>query len=355
MSVIETLIDIPAEHEKNVCGQFDAYLKKIERTLHVTILARDGEIKLIGPENMVGKAKSVFSNLVELSKRGNVITEQNVDYALSLSFTENDGQILEIDNDIICRTVAGKPVKPKTLGQKQYVDAIRQKMIVFGIGPAGTGKTYLAMAMAIQAFKDGEVGRIILTRPAIEAGEKLGFLPGDLQSKIDPYLRPLYDALYQIMGAESFAHNSEKGLIEVAPLAYMRGRTLDNAYIILDEAQNTTPAQMKMFLTRIGFGSKVIITGDQTQKDLPSGTVSGLDTALKVLKKIDDIGFCYLTSSDVVRHPLVQKIVQAYDAYEKRTAPRDRERAQRMPADVLRDKAPRLRRAKVRLKKSQKW
>ncbi len=355
MSVIETLIDIPAEHEKNVCGQFDAYLKKIERTLHVTILARDGEIKLIGPENMVGKAKSVFSNLVELSKRGNVITEQNVDYALSLSFTENDGQILEIDKDIICRTVAGKPVKPKTLGQKQYVDAIRQKMIVFGIGPAGTGKTYLAMAMAIQAFKDGEVGRIILTRPAIEAGEKLGFLPGDLQSKIDPYLRPLYDALYQIMGAESFAHNSEKGLIEVAPLAYMRGRTLDNAYIILDEAQNTTPAQMKMFLTRIGFGSKVIITGDQTQKDLPSGTVSGLDTALKVLKKIDDIGFCYLTSSDVVRHPLVQKIVQAYDAYEKRTAPRDRERAQRMPADVLRDKAPRLRRAKVRLKKSQKW
>ena len=355
MSVIETLIDIPAEHEKNVCGQFDAYLKKIERTLHVTILARDGEIKLIGPENMVGKAKSVFSNLVELSKRGNVITEQNVDYALSLSFTENDGQILEIDKDIICRTVAGKPVKPKTLGQKQYVDAIRQKMIVFGIGPAGTGKTYLAMAMAIQAFKDGEVGRIILTRPAIEAGEKLGFLPGDLQSKIDPYLRPLYDALYQIMGAESFAHNSEKGLIEVAPLAYMRGRTLDNAYIILDEAQNTTQAQMKMFLTRIGFGSKVIITGDQTQKDLPSGTVSGLDTALKVLKKIDDIGFCYLTSSDVVRHPLVQKIVQAYDAYEKRTAPRDRERAQRMPADVLRDKAPRLRRAKVRLKKSQKW
>ena len=355
MSVIETLIDIPAEHEKNVCGQFDAYLKKIERTLHVTILARDGEIKLIGPENMVGKAKSVFSNLVELSKRGNVITEQNVDYALSLSFTENDGQILEIDKDIICRTVAGKPVKPKTLGQKQYVDAIRQKMIVFGIGPAGTGKTYLAMAMAIQAFKDGEVGRIILTRPAIEAGEKLGFLPGDLQSKIDPYLRPLYDALYQIMGAESFAHNSEKGLIEVAPLAYMRGLTLDNAYIILDEAQNTTPAQMKMFLTRIGFGSKVIITGDQTQKDLPSGTVSGLDTALKVLKKIDDIGFCYLTSSDVVRHPLVQKIVQAYDAYEKRTAPRDRERAQRMPADVLRDKAPRLRRAKVRLKKSQKW
>ena len=320
MSVIETLIDIPAEHEKNVCGQFDAYLKKIERTLHVTILARDGEIKLIGPENMVGKAKSVFSNLVELSKRGNVITEQNVDYALSLSFTENDGQILEIDKDIICRTVAGKPVKPKTLGQKQYVDAIRQKMIVFGIGPAGTGKTYLAMAMAIPAFKDGEVGRIILTRPAIEAGEKLGFLPGDLQSKIDPYLRPLYDALYQIMGAESFLKNSEKGLIEVAPLAYMRGRTLDNAFIILDEAQNTTPAQMKMFLTRIGFGSKVVITGDSTQKDLPSGAVSGLDVAEKVVKGIEGISICTLTSKDVVRHPLVQKIVKAYEDYEKNTA-----------------------------------
>ena len=205
-------------------------------------------------------------------------------------------------------------------------------MIVFGIGPAGTGKTYLAMAMAIQAFKNGEVGRIILTRPAIEAGEKLGFLPGDLQSKIDPYLRPLYDALYQIMGAESYQHNSEKGLIEVAPLAYMRGRTLDNAYIILDEAQNTTPAQMKMFLTRIGFGSKVIITGDQTQKDLPSGAASGLDTALKVLKNIDDIGFCFLTSSDVVRHPLVQKIVKAYDDYEKKNASKTARGERKAPA-----------------------
>ena len=318
MSVIETMIDIPAEHERNVCGQFDVYLKKIERTLHVTILARDGQIKLIGPDQAVRQAKSVFNNLAELSKRGNTITEQNVDYALSLSFTENDGQILEIDKDIICRTITGKPVKPKTLGQKQYVDAIRKKMIVFGIGPAGTGKTYLAMAMAIQAFKNGEVGRIILTRPAIEAGEKLGFLPGDLQSKIDPYLRPLYDALYQIMGAESYLHNAEKGLIEVAPLAYMRGRTLDNAFIILDEAQNTTQAQMKMFLTRIGFGSKVIITGDQSQKDLPAGQTSGLDTALKILKDIDDIGICRFTNEDVVRHPLVQKIVKAYDEYEGR-------------------------------------
>lgn len=324
MSVIETIIDIPTEHEKNVCGQFDSYLKKIERTLHVTMIGRDGVLKIIGPEQMVQKAKSVFSNLIELSKRGNTITEQNVDYALSLSFSENDSQILEIDKDIICRTVAGKPVKPKTLGQKQYVDQIRKKMIVFGIGPAGTGKTYLAMAMAIQAFKNGEVNRIILTRPAIEAGEKLGFLPGDLQSKIDPYLRPLYDALYQIMGAESFLHNTEKGLIEVAPLAYMRGRTLDNAYIILDEAQNTTPAQMKMFLTRIGFGSKVIVTGDQTQKDLPSGTVSGLDMAMRILKKIDDISFCQLTSNDVVRHPLVQKIVQAYDEFESKKKTEER-------------------------------
>ena len=320
MSIIETMIDIPMEHERNVCGQFDAYLKKIERTLHVTMITRDGALKIIGPEQTIRQAKSVFNNLIELSKRGNTITEQNVDYALSLSFTEKDDRILEIDKDIICRTITGKPVKPKTMGQKQYVDLIRKKMIVFGIGPAGTGKTYLAMSMAIQAFKSGEVSRIILTRPAIEAGEKLGFLPGDLQSKIDPYLRPLYDALYQIMGAESYLHNSEKGLIEVAPLAYMRGRTLDNAFIILDEAQNTTPAQMKMFLTRIGFGSKVIVTGDQSQKDLPAGAASGLDTAIQVLKKIDDIGFCYLTSSDVVRHPLVQKIVEAYDAYEKKDA-----------------------------------
>ena len=318
MSVIETMIDIPAEHERNVCGQFDAYLKKIERTLHVTMIARDGEIKLIGPEKTIGQAKSVFNNLIQLSMRGNTITEQNVDYALSLSFTENDDQILEIDKDIICRTIMGKPVKPKTLGQKHYVDSIRKKMIVFGIGPAGTGKTYLAMAMAIQAFKNGEVGRIILTRPAIEAGEKLGFLPGDLQSKIDPYLRPLYDALYQIMGAESYLRNTEKGLIEVAPLAYMRGRTLDNSFIILDEAQNTTPAQMKMFLTRIGFGSKVIITGDLTQKDLPGTTKSGLEQALEVLGKVEDIGFAYLTNKDVVRHPLVQKIVSAYDDYEKK-------------------------------------
>ena len=318
MSVIETIIDIPAEHMRNVSGQFDCYLKKIERTLHVSMVARDGEIKVIGPDHAVKKAKSVFQTLLELSGRGAEIGEQNVDYALALSFEGKDKELLSMDQDIICHTINGKPVKPKTLGQKHYIDLIRKKMIVFGVGPAGTGKTYLGMSMAIQAFKNGEVNRIILTRPAIEAGEKLGFLPGDLQSKIDPYLRPLYDALYQIMGAESYLNNAEKGLIEVAPLAYMRGRTLDNAFIILDEAQNTTQAQMKMFLTRIGFGSKVIITGDQTQKDLPAGQVSGLDTALKILKNIDDIGICKFTNEDVVRHPLVQKIVKAYDEYEGR-------------------------------------
>ena len=318
MSLTETIIDIPAEHERNVCGQFDGYLKKIERTLRVTMISRDGVLKVIGPEQMAVRAKSVFQNLIELSKRGNEITEQNVDYALSLVFQEKDDQILEIDRDVITRTIDGKPVKPKTLGQKQYVDAIRNKMIVFGTGPAGTGKTYLAVAMAVQAFKEGKVNRIILTRPAIEAGEKLGFLPGDLQSKIDPYLRPLYDALYQMLGAESYLHHAEKGLIEVAPLAYMRGRTLDNAFIILDEAQNTTQAQMKMFLTRIGFGSKVVVTGDMTQRDLPAGTGSGLNHALRVLQKIDDIGVIALTSQDIVRHPLVQKIVNASEDYEKK-------------------------------------
>ena len=312
----EVIINIPMEHMKNVFGQFDAYIKKIERTLNVAIVARGEGIHVTGTEKAVEKAKSIFEHLTSLSLRGNTITEQNVDYILSLSFEEKEGEILEIDKDLICHTIQGKPIKPKTIGQKEYVDAIRDKMIVFGIGPAGTGKTYLAMAMAIQAFKSDEVSRIILTRPAIEAGEKLGFLPGDLQSKVDPYLRPLYDALYHIMGPDSFAKNMEKGLIEVAPLAYMRGRTLDNAFIILDEAQNTTPAQMKMFLTRIGFGSKVVVTGDATQKDLPKDQKSGLEVAERVLKKIEDISFCKLTSKDVVRHPLVQKIVKAYDDYE---------------------------------------
>ena len=317
--MIETIASVPAEHEKNVFGQFDQYMKKIERAFHVTVIARDGELKIIGDEALAKRAKGIFTQLLELSKRGNVIQEQDVNYAISLAMENDHSSMVALDGDCICHTINGKPIKPKTLGQKAYVDAIRKKMIVFGLGPAGTGKTYLAMAMAITAFKEEEVGRIILTRPAIEAGEKLGFLPGDLQSKVDPYLRPLYDALYQIMGAESFAKNMEKGLIEVAPLAYMRGRTLDNAFIILDEAQNTTPAQMKMFLTRIGFGSKVIVTGDSSQKDLPVGAKSGLDVAARVLKNIDDIAFCTLTSKDVVRHPLVQKIVKAYDDYEART------------------------------------
>ncbi len=319
----EVKIDIPAEHEKNIFGQFDDYVKKIERALGISVVARNGVIKLLGPEDRVNQAQAVFEQLKALSLRGNVIQEQNVNYILSLSMEGNPQAAVEIDKELICHTINGKPIKPKTLGQKQYVDLIRNKMIVFGTGPAGTGKTYLAMAMAITAFKNNEVSRIILTRPAIEAGEKLGFLPGDLQSKVDPYLRPLYDALYQIMGAESFVKNMEKGLIEVAPLAYMRGRTLDNAFIILDEAQNTTPAQMKMFLTRIGFGSKVIVTGDASQKDLPSGARSGLEVALRVLSKVEDVGFCSLTSKDVVRHPLVQKIVQAYEDYEKRAARRE--------------------------------
>ena len=317
-NIIELHTEVPAELEANVFGQFDEHLKLIERTLNVTVISRDGILKILGNEQNAASAKKLIEELTVLAKRGNTITKQNVNYALSLAMEQRNEVLTEIDKDFICNTIQGRPIKPKTLGQKDYVEQIRKKMIVFGVGPAGTGKTYLAMAMAVTAFRNEEVSRIILTRPAIEAGEKLGFLPGDLQSKVDPYLRPLYDALYQIMGADSFAKNMERGLIEVAPLAYMRGRTLDNAFIILDEAQNTTPAQMKMFLTRIGFGSKVIVTGDSSQKDLPAGTVSGLDVAIKVLSKVDDIGFVKLTNQDVVRHPLVQKIVKAYEDYESR-------------------------------------
>lgn len=324
MSQIQLTMDLSTEHMQNIFGERDSYIRKIEDDLLVSIINRDGVLKISGEEYNAKKAVRLISELLELSKRGNSINEQNINYGLTLSKEDKEEMLVKVDSDSICHTVNGKVVKPMTIGQKEYVDAIRNSMIVFGLGPAGTGKTYLGMAMAITAFKNEEVGRIILTRPAIEAGEKLGFLPGDLQSKIDPYLRPLYDALYQIMGAESFAKNMERGLIEVAPLAYMRGRTLDNAFIILDEAQNCTPAQMKMFLTRIGFGSKVIITGDASQKDLPFGSKSGLDEAVKILKNIDGISFCHLTSKDVVRHPLVQKIVCAYEDYEKKEAYRNK-------------------------------
>ena len=277
-SIIELYVDVPADRQANIFGQFDEHLKLIERTLNVTMIFRDGSLKILGSQEGALQAKAIVEELNTLAGRGNTITQQNVNYALSLAMEKIGSVMEEIDKDFICNTIQGRPIKPKTMGQKDYVEQIRRKMIVFGVGPAGTGKTYLAMAMAVTAFRNEEVSRIILTRPAIEAGEKLGFLPGDLQSKVDPYLRPLYDALYQIMGADSFARNMEKGLIEVAPLAYMRGRTLDNAFIILD-------------------------------------------VAMKVLKKIDDIGFCQLTSKDVVRHPLVQQIVQAYDDYEKKQKP----------------------------------
>ena len=319
MAEKELILDIPLEHEMKILGDMDKYLRKLQRQFSVNIIDRDGLLKIIGEEENAEKTKEVLLSLLKLSEKGNRISEQNVDYAISLTIKEGKAeQLLQLEEDFVARTALGKPVKPKTLGQKSYVDKNRKNMITFGVGPAGTGKTYLAMAMAITAFREEEVSRIILTRPAIEAGEKLGFLPGDLQSKVDPYLRPLYDALYNIMGPEQYLANAEKGLIEVAPLAYMRGRTLDNAYIILDEAQNTTPAQMKMFLTRIGFGSKVIVTGDLTQKDLEEGKRSGLEDAMFILKNVEGIAFSELTSEDVVRHPLVQRIVNAYEKDEER-------------------------------------
>ncbi|MGN0472641.1 MAG: PhoH family protein [Lachnospiraceae bacterium] len=317
----ELTLEAEAVHLQNLFGRNDEYVRTIEKDFQVTVTDRNGCIRIAGEcDHNVDLACHLVEDLLTLSRKGTQIQQQSVEYGIAMMKECEGNALIELDGDCICHTINGKPVKPKTLGQKAYVDAIRNNMIVFGLGPAGTGKTYLAMAMAITAFQREEVGRIILTRPAIEAGEKLGFLPGDLQSKVDPYLRPLYDALYQIMGAENFAKNMEKGLIEVAPLAYMRGRTLDNAYIILDEAQNTTPAQMKMFLTRIGFGSKVIITGDESQKDLAPDVRSGLDVATGILNNIEDIAICRLTSRDVVRHPLVQRIVNAYEAYEERQA-----------------------------------
>ena len=323
---MEKVIEFSGDQLRTLFGQNDKYLEKIENKLNVILVNRNGVLKIIGEEPNVESAYSMMTACLKTVKGGDDLEEQKIDYAISLAKEKQEVALSLIDKEVICHTVNGKPIKPKTLGQKAYVDAMKKDMVVFGIGPAGTGKTYLAMALAITAFKNNEVNKIILTRPAIEAGEKLGFLPGDLQSKVDPYLRPLYDALYQIMGAEGFQKNMEKGLIEVAPLAYMRGRTLDDAYIILDEAQNTTPAQMKMFLTRIGFGSKVVITGDSTQKDLPKDVTSGLDVAIKILKNIEGISVCNLTSKDVVRHPLVQKIVKAYEVYEEKAANKNKQR-----------------------------
>ena len=322
-------MELTGEDAAEILGRYDQYAKKIERAFHVSLIMRGDSLRILGSKTAAARAKGVIEELVSYRAGGNDITEQAVNYRISMFLSEKEELLNGLDGEFICHTITGRPVAPKTVGQREYVNSIKNNMITFGIGPAGTGKTYLAMAMAITAFRNEEVSRIILTRPAIEAGEKLGFLPGDLQSKIDPYLRPLYDALYQIMGAENFQKNMEKGLIEVAPLAYMRGRTLDNAYIILDEAQNTTQAQMKMFLTRIGFGSKVIVTGDLSQKDLPSGTKSGLDVAVEVLKNIEGIAFCTLTSKDVVRHPLVQQIVEAYEKYEKKQTVRQENRRTR--------------------------
>lgn len=324
MEAYEVSITIPADCIANVFGEFDHNIKQIEKNMQVAMIMREEQLKIIGEKVRVEKTVEIMNSLIALAKRGTTITQQNVNYALDLSDCNQTEAVVELDRDVVCHTVSGKPIKAKTIGQKQYLNAIDKNMVVFGVGPAGTGKTYLAMAKAITAFKRNEINRIILTRPAIEAGEKLGFLPGDLQSKVDPYLRPLYDALYEIMGADSFLKNMDKGLIEVAPLAYMRGRTLDNAFIVLDEAQNTTPAQMKMFLTRIGFGSKAIITGDLSQKDIPKDAVSGLDVALKVLAGVDDISICTLTNQDVVRHPLVQRIVKAYDDYENRNTSKNK-------------------------------
>ena len=318
--MIQHKIQIPSELLSSIFGTYDSNIRKIEDEYKVSIVNRGDDVVISGEEGGVLKAKTVVNALINLAKSGQIIEEQNVNYLVSETNDNNATQLNDINDDFICLTMNGRALRPKTLGQKKYVDSIRKNTIVFGVGPAGTGKTYLAMAMAITAFKNNEVNRIILTRPAIEAGENLGFLPGDLQQKVDPYLRPLYDALYEIMGAENFARNMEKGAIEVAPLAYMRGRTLDNSFIVLDEAQNTTPEQMKMFLTRIGYGSKAVVTGDTTQIDLPRGKNSGLIESTKILKNIEDIAICNLTNKDVVRHPLVQKIIAAYEKFEQKKA-----------------------------------
>lgn len=327
--MIERTIEVERmEHVISVFGSFDQNLRIIETELNVKVVNRDDRIHITGEAENVMDAEKAINGLLSLASRGEAIDAQNVRYILKLVSEGREAKINELAGDVICITAKGKPVKPKTLGQKNYVDAIGKNTITLGIGPAGTGKTYLAVAQAVAAFRAEEVNRIILTRPAVEAGERLGFLPGDLQSKVDPYLRPLYDALFDMLGADTYQKYLERGNIEVAPLAYMRGRTLDDSFIILDEAQNTSREQMKMFLTRIGFGSKVVITGDITQIDLPEDKVSGLKIAMKVLENIDDIAICTLTGSDVVRHRLVQKIIEAYEVYDKKNPPEPEKKTQ---------------------------
>ncbi|MDU5080564.1 PhoH family protein [uncultured Tissierella sp.] len=301
---------------REIFGDFDENINIMKEELGINIAIRDGEIKLYGDRVSIDLGQKLIYNLIEIVRKQGKLDKQNLRYSIQLLLEGQGEYVKELLKDVVCVTVSGKSIKPKTLGQKRYLDSIKKNDIVFGIGPAGTGKTYLAMAMAVQSFKNKEVNRIILTRPAVEAGESLGFLPGDLQEKVDPYLRPIYDALFDILGAESYARYIEKGVIEVAPLAYMRGRTLDSSYVILDEAQNTTNEQMKMFLTRLGFGSKAIITGDITQIDLSKGKESGLKTIAKILNGVDGIDFIYLSKNDIVRHPLVQKIIEAYDRFE---------------------------------------
>lgn len=305
------------EHAVSLFGSFDENIKLIEKEFNVKVICRGSDLKIQGDEENVDKGKRAINNLLTLINKGETLTEQNVRYVISLVKDGNDDKLVSMAGDCICISAKGKPIKAKTLGQKKYIESIKNNTVVIGVGPAGTGKTYLAVAMAVSAFRAKQVNRIILTRPAVEAGEKLGFLPGDLQQKVDPYLRPLYDALFDMLGPESFQKYQERGNIEVAPLAYMRGRTLDDSFIILDEAQNTTPEQMKMFLTRLGFGSKIVVTGDITQIDLPDGKKSGLVEVIKILKNVDDIQTVKFSEKDVVRHKLVQDIIKAYDKYEE--------------------------------------
>ena len=317
--MIEQSINVERlEEAAALFGSFDENIRIIERELEVSVVNRDGSLKVSGEAEAVMYAVKAIQGLLELSGRGEPINEQNVRYILQLVKAGQEDKIGQMARDVLCVTAKGKPIKPKTLGQKRYVDAIKENTITLGIGPAGTGKTYLAVAAAVAAFRDKQVNRIILTRPAVEAGERLGFLPGDLQSKVDPYLRPLYDALFEMLGPENYQKYVERGNIEVAPLAYMRGRTLDDSFIILDEAQNTSREQMKMFLTRMGFGSKIVITGDVTQIDLPKDTVSGLKEAMRVLNGVEDIAICKLSGADVVRHVIVQRIIKAYEEDEHR-------------------------------------